>query len=73
MTAIRGLGGLASCPVCLIPTKKLADLSVVYPLRTAEDSKESYLKVQNKTLEEVETELKPLGLRLVYVRSLFPL
>ena len=67
MAAIRGLRGLAACPVCLIPTKQLADLSVVSELRTAEDSKESFLKVQNKTLEEVEKELKPKGLRPVYV------
>ena len=71
MTANRGLGGLAACPVCLIPTEQLADLSVTFDLRTAEDSKDSYLKVQGKTHEEVEKELKPKGLRFIYVFNLY--
>jgi hypothetical protein len=38
MALTRGLKGLFPCPVCLVPTGEQADLSGVYPIRTARQS-----------------------------------
>ena len=67
MTLNRGLGGLASCTVCLISTEQLSDLSVKAEIRTSEDSMASFIKVQKSTAVEAEAELKPKGLRRIYV------
>ena len=67
MTALWGLKGKALCPVCLIPMEILSDLSVMSVLRTAKDSMDSFLKAQEGTFAEAEKELKPKGLRPIFV------
>ena len=67
MTLIWGLGGLASCPVCLIATDKLSDLLIKAEICTLENSMASFIKVQKSTSVEAEAELKPKGLRRIYV------
>ena len=71
MTLNWGLGGLASCTVCLIPTNQLSDLSIKAEIRTSEDLMASFIKVQKSASVEAEAELKPKGLRRIYVSTFF--
>ncbi|KAA1476942.1 hypothetical protein DENSPDRAFT_758082, partial [Dentipellis sp. KUC8613] len=63
MSLIRGFGGKLPCPICLVPSEDLSDLSKVYPLRTSIQS--SQLVNQGKSLTRAEHEqiLKKQGLR----------
>ena len=71
MLLLRGLKGLAPCPVCLVSVEKLAEYAVNHQLRTAEDSKASFLKVQKATKIKADEELQPKGLRCVFVSGRF--
>ncbi|KAI0340313.1 hypothetical protein BDW22DRAFT_1334574 [Trametopsis cervina] len=57
---LRGLNGLAPCPICIVPKGTLSDLSVTYPLRVA--SKIKTLIDQPDSSEKLDM-LKHLGLR----------
>ncbi|KAF8887442.1 hypothetical protein CPB84DRAFT_1816617 [Gymnopilus junonius] len=63
MTLIRGLRSYASCPVCLVPGDKLADLSETFELWTKEKMMEVYNKAQKLNAEGKEELLKKYGLR----------
>ena len=67
MTLIQGINGLSPCPVCLILSVDQADLSETATLCTQENTMEVFNKVQSMTKAEAEKELKPIGLRNVYV------
>lgn len=60
MALIRGTHGLRPCPVCLIPSKDLADINITAPLRDMEET-------QQLVAEGVEAKLKDQGLRPVEV------
>ncbi|KAI0700322.1 hypothetical protein BC835DRAFT_1304172 [Cytidiella melzeri] len=60
---IRGLGGNAPCPVCLVPKGTLSDLRTEYAYRVAAEVQELVHKVESKKAKEAA--LKPLGLRAV--------
>ncbi|KAI0686368.1 hypothetical protein BC835DRAFT_1288244, partial [Cytidiella melzeri] len=60
---IRGLGGNAPCPVCLVPKGTLSDLRTRYAYRVAAEVQELVHKVESKKAKEAA--LKPLGLRAV--------
>ncbi|OSC97911.1 hypothetical protein PYCCODRAFT_1418559 [Trametes coccinea BRFM310] len=65
MALIRGLMGLAPCPVCLVPSDKQWELGreALYPLRTVEESQ--MLVEMGGTQAEQEERLRPVGLRPV--------
>ncbi|KAG1798571.1 uncharacterized protein HD556DRAFT_1208336, partial [Suillus plorans] len=64
MALIRGTGSLCPCPICLVPSTKLRDHTVTYPIRKVED-----VQVRVKLYEENrvvgEAALKEQGLRPV--------
>lgn len=68
MCLIRGLRGLAPCPVCTVPLGTLSDLKTRYPYRVAADIQALVNKVERK--KDKEAALKPLGIRAVEVRPL---
>ncbi|TFK32475.1 hypothetical protein BDQ12DRAFT_773338 [Crucibulum laeve] len=50
MAKIRGLGGLAPCPVCLVPRNELlSPVHTVHPLRTQEDTSVTILTALQST------------------------
>ncbi|KAI0343363.1 hypothetical protein BDW22DRAFT_1329317 [Trametopsis cervina] len=57
---LRGLQGLAPCPICIVPKGTLSDLSVTYPLRNASRIKTLINKPHSS---EKNDTLKLLGLR----------
>ncbi|KAK0471582.1 hypothetical protein IW261DRAFT_1425020 [Armillaria novae-zelandiae] len=59
MTLICGVHSACPCPVCLVPDKKLMDITEVYPLRTTENMQRCYHQAQ----EEGDGILKSSGLR----------
>jgi len=68
MALIRGINSHYPCPVCLVPSEDLSDLSKIYPLRTTEKMKEIYDTAQEAdTIAEREVILKEYGLRNVEV------
>ncbi|KAK0470789.1 hypothetical protein EDD18DRAFT_1315381 [Armillaria luteobubalina] len=48
MSLIRGVRSSCPCPVCLVPDKKLMDITEVYPLRTTENMQKLYDQAQEK-------------------------
>ncbi|PCH36191.1 hypothetical protein WOLCODRAFT_86299, partial [Wolfiporia cocos MD-104 SS10] len=66
MALIRGANGLCPCPICLVPSSQLADVSVEHPLRTSVDSAK-LLKTAKAlpTKAEQEAVLKKYGLRSI--------
>jgi hypothetical protein len=62
---IRGLRCLCPCPICLVPTGKLSDLSAVYPERNQEHVKQLVRINEHKGAKE--DRLKPFGLRATEV------
>jgi hypothetical protein len=67
MALIRGFGSLTPCPVCLVPSDQLSNLSVTFPLRTKEDMKDQYERAQEHNVAEGDAILKAIGLRDVEV------
>ena len=68
MALIRGVNSHYPCPICLIPSEELSDLSKIYPLRTTEKMKEVYKMAQEaETMAGKEVILKEYGLRNVEV------
>ena len=65
MTLIRGFGSLTPCPVCLVPSEQLANLSDAFPLRTTESMKDRYEQAQEHNVAEGDVILKTIGLRNV--------
>ena len=63
MTLIRGFGSLTLCPVCLVPSEQLSNLSVAFPLRTTENMKDRYAQAQMHNAAEGDVILKMIGLR----------
>ena len=71
MALIRGLKGNCPCPICLVPSAKLADTSIKYPLRTAVESAELVNRTRGMASEaEREAILKPYGLRPIKVSTI---
>lgn len=66
MCLIRGLGGNAPCPICLIPKGTSSDIKTKYPDRTAKETKELVTKVE--LAGQKEKTLGQYGLRNVEVR-----
>ena len=66
MTLICGVRSACPCPVCLVPEKKLMDITEVYPLRTTENMQKLY----DQAKEEVKDLLQSFGLRNVEVSIL---
>ena len=63
MVPIRGKMGLCPCPVCLVPSDKLSDASMKYPLQTREESKATVDKANEcRRKDDVEKFLKEKGL-----------
>ncbi|KAG1800758.1 uncharacterized protein HD556DRAFT_1430154 [Suillus plorans] len=62
MVLIRGLHSNCPCPICLVPSTKLSDLSTVYPTRTIEDAK-AFLELYSRDRVAGEAVLKAHGLR----------
>ncbi|KAI0697352.1 hypothetical protein BC835DRAFT_1206783, partial [Cytidiella melzeri] len=60
---IRGLGGNAPCPVCLVPKGTLSDLKARYAYRVAAEVAELVNKPES--MKDKEAVLRPLGLRPV--------
>ena len=52
MALIRGIGSSTPCPVCLVPSNQLSNLSVSFPLRTKETMKERYERSQEHSAAE---------------------
>ncbi|KAK0475317.1 hypothetical protein EDD18DRAFT_1116093 [Armillaria luteobubalina] len=48
MSLICGVRSSCPCPVCLVPDKKLMDITEVYPLRTTENMQKLYDQAQEK-------------------------
>jgi len=68
MALIRGMRGLCPCPVCLVPNKEQRNVTKVYPLRTAVQTKAVIEEVKSKRTEsEKEEILKGQGIRSVSV------
>jgi hypothetical protein len=67
MALIRGFGSLTPCPVCLVPSGQLSNLSVSFPLRTTESMKDRYEQAQEHNVAEGDVILKMIGLRDVEV------
>ena len=68
MSLIRGFGGKLPCPICLIPSEKLSDITSIYPLRTSVQSQHIYESAQNlSSASERESLFKDFGLRNVPV------
>ena len=67
MALIRGFGSLTPCPVCLVPSNHLSNLSMTFPLRTMESMKEQYEWAQEHNVAEGDAILKLIGLRDVEV------
>ncbi|KAF7377675.1 hypothetical protein MSAN_00190400 [Mycena sanguinolenta] len=65
MTLIRGLGGNHPCPVCLVHRDEQSDLTLVSPLRTAQQSRAAVEKARTLRGDAAEELLKNLGLRKV--------
>ncbi|KAF7337221.1 hypothetical protein MSAN_02274500 [Mycena sanguinolenta] len=65
MTLIRGLGGNHPCPVCLVHRDEQSDLTLVSPLRTAQQSQAAVKLARGLLSEPAEELLKNLGLRKV--------
>ncbi|TFK32476.1 hypothetical protein BDQ12DRAFT_773340 [Crucibulum laeve] len=64
MANICGLGGLAPCPVCLVPRNELlSPVHTVHPLRTQEDTSVTILTALQSTSGVREEILKKKGLR----------
>lgn len=60
MALIRGIRSLYPCPICLIPSKDLADINITAPLRNMKET-------QHLVAEGIEAKLKDQGLRPVKV------
>ena len=68
MALIQGVNSHYPCPVCLVPSEDLSNLSKIYPLRTTETMKEVYETAQRaETMAAKEAVLKEYGLRNVEV------
>ncbi|KZS99987.1 uncharacterized protein LAESUDRAFT_718389 [Laetiporus sulphureus 93-53] len=65
MALIRGMNSRCCCPICLVPTEKLMDLHLDFPLRTAADSRAIVKAAQTMKREEANELLKIYGLRPV--------
>ncbi|KAF7353173.1 hypothetical protein MSAN_01504900 [Mycena sanguinolenta] len=65
MTLIRGLGGNHPCPVCLVSRDEQSDLTLVSPLRTAQQSRAAVETARKLPRDAAEELLKNLGLREV--------
>ncbi|KAA1480182.1 hypothetical protein DENSPDRAFT_752684, partial [Dentipellis sp. KUC8613] len=63
MSLIRGFGGKLPCPICLVPSNDLSNLSKFYPLRTSEGSKALVKKGQTLKRSAHNKILKKFGLR----------
>ncbi|KAK0465700.1 hypothetical protein IW261DRAFT_1553974 [Armillaria novae-zelandiae] len=46
MTLIHGVHSACPCPVCLVPDRKLMDITEVYPLQTTENMQKCYHQAQ---------------------------
>lgn len=69
MAAIRGLGSAHPCPVCLISSEDLSDLSKKAPRRTPIAMKNIYNEARKLNTKKAREEvLKEYGLRDVEVR-----
>ncbi|KAG1898398.1 uncharacterized protein F5891DRAFT_955435, partial [Suillus fuscotomentosus] len=64
MALICRLHSNCPCPICLVPSTKLFDLSTVYPTRTIEDAK-AFLELYSRDRVAGEAVLKAHGLRPV--------
>ncbi|KAG1793018.1 hypothetical protein EV424DRAFT_1548534 [Suillus variegatus] len=64
MALIHGLHSNCPCPICLVPSTKLSDLSTVYPTQTIEDAK-AFLELYSRDRVAGEAVLKAHGLRPV--------
>ncbi|KAG2741161.1 hypothetical protein P692DRAFT_201727134 [Suillus brevipes Sb2] len=62
MALVRGLNSNCPCPICLVPSTKLYDLSTTYPTRTVEDAK-AFLELYLRDRVAGEAILKEHGLR----------
>ncbi|KAH9850401.1 hypothetical protein C2E23DRAFT_735177 [Lenzites betulinus] len=64
MALIRGVNGLAPCPVCIVPQDQQSILGVqpIYPLRQHSDT-EPHLNDRNLNKRQLETIIKPMGIR----------
>jgi hypothetical protein len=67
MALVRGLNSNCPCPICLVPSTKLYDLSTTYPTRTVEDAK-AFLELYLRDRVAGEAILKEHGLRPIVVR-----
>jgi len=68
MNLIRGLNGLFPCPRCLVPKDKLSDLSLRFPLRTAEHTAKVLEAAEGqKRQTEKEKVLKSFSVRPITV------
>jgi len=67
MSLTRGYRSKFPCPICLVPDVSLANISEVYPLRTAEQTQKIVTQAMNMNSVGREVLLKGSGLRPVQV------
>ena len=67
MALTRGANGLAPCPICVVPSNELSDLSKCYKLRDTKTHKNNIDPESYQSLTEREEKLKKIGLRPVEV------
>ncbi|KAG1771692.1 hypothetical protein EV702DRAFT_1048909 [Suillus placidus] len=66
MALVHGLNSKCPCPICLVPSTKLSDLSMTYPTRNVEDAK-AFLELYLRDRVAGEAVLKAHGLRPIAV------
>lgn len=70
MSLIRGLGGHAPCPICLVPKEQLSDFSGTWPLRDAVQTQNLLRDARALDNPQRENLLSLHGLRDIDVGSL---
>lgn len=65
MTLLRGVNSKCCCVVCKVPTDKCSDLSKMWPLRTAVESKALVEQAIKMRVDEAEELLKAVSLRKI--------
>lgn len=66
MALIRGTGSLCPCPICLVPSTKLCDHTVTYPIQKVEDA-QIRVKLYEENHIAGEAALKEQGLQPINV------
>ncbi|EGN93201.1 hypothetical protein SERLA73DRAFT_126702 [Serpula lacrymans var. lacrymans S7.3] len=57
MSLIRGIGSKCPCPVCYVPAEMLSDLSLTFPLRTAQNSRAVFQEANGMMYAEEKEKL----------------